>query len=327
MRAPASFSCRSRSGSQKKNFPESVKFISRSCQDLQAELGRQASRAWNKRLEVELTAHALGQSDADSALWIMQSGGHVLTIFYVDFGMVAARTGAEVDALVDPMAGMFSIRKLGMPQDMLGIEISRDRDAGTITIRQASQAQSLATAFGVEGEKPISRALAVCCTRRSACDLILRQLHFGSRYHLWSHGPLICGAMRFSQHVLIRSAVCLNGWSCVLRVQCLGRAASSRRQRHLPWTPSTRHSALHPERRCRFVAGLAWEMPGRSPDDRSKTDWRTSQTSGSRRNPPMNMDSVSTENQHHARHSFSDIVAIRHHLELNPTEHLLQRIF
>jgi hypothetical protein len=37
-------------------------------------------------------------------------------------------------------------------QDMLGIDISRDRDAGTITIRQASKAQVLATAFGVEGE-------------------------------------------------------------------------------------------------------------------------------------------------------------------------------
>jgi hypothetical protein len=54
--------------------------------------------------------------------------------------MVAARTAAEADALVDLVAGMFSIHKLGEPQDMLGIEISRDRDAGTITIRQASKA-------------------------------------------------------------------------------------------------------------------------------------------------------------------------------------------
>jgi hypothetical protein len=59
---------------------------------------------------------------------------------FIDYGMVAARTAAEADALVDLVAGMFSIHKLGEPQDMLGIEISRDRDAGTITIRQASKA-------------------------------------------------------------------------------------------------------------------------------------------------------------------------------------------
>jgi hypothetical protein len=77
-----------------------------------------------------------------------------LTIFYhVDDGMVAARTAAEADALVDLVAGMFSIRKLEEPQYMLGIEISRDHDASTITIGQASKAQSLATACGVEGER------------------------------------------------------------------------------------------------------------------------------------------------------------------------------
>jgi hypothetical protein len=35
---------------------------------------RQVSRAWNKRLEAELTAHGLVQSDADPALWIMHRG-------------------------------------------------------------------------------------------------------------------------------------------------------------------------------------------------------------------------------------------------------------
>jgi hypothetical protein len=83
----------------------------------------------------------------------MHGGGHVMTIFHVDDGMVAARTAAEADALVDLVASMFSIHELGEPQDMLGIEISRDRDAGTITIRQASKARSLATASSVEGER------------------------------------------------------------------------------------------------------------------------------------------------------------------------------
>jgi hypothetical protein len=76
-----------------------------------------------------------------------------VTIFYVDDGTAAARTAVEADALVDLVAGTFSTHKLGEPQDILGVEISRDRDAGIITARPASKAQSLATAFGVEGER------------------------------------------------------------------------------------------------------------------------------------------------------------------------------
>jgi hypothetical protein len=77
----------------------------------------------------------------------MHGGGHDLSIFYIDDGIVAARTAAEAGALVDLVAGMFSTCKLGKPQDMLGIQISRDRDAGTITIHQASKAQSLVIAL------------------------------------------------------------------------------------------------------------------------------------------------------------------------------------
>jgi hypothetical protein len=102
---------------------------------------RQAGRAWNKRLESELRAKGFTQSSADPSLWILRSEtGAVLSMFYVDDGLVAARTAAEADALVDLVASMFAIRKLGEPTDFLGIEISRDWQAGTITIDQKRKA-------------------------------------------------------------------------------------------------------------------------------------------------------------------------------------------
>jgi hypothetical protein len=63
-------------------------------------------------------------------------------MFYVDDGIVAARNGVEADALVDVIASIFEIRRLGEPQDMLGIEISRDLAAETITIWQCAQGKS-----------------------------------------------------------------------------------------------------------------------------------------------------------------------------------------
>jgi hypothetical protein len=115
---------------------------------------RQAPRAWNERLTSELASRGFVQSNADPGLWILKSeSGVVLTMFYVDDGMVAARTEEEAEGLVDLIASVFETRRLGEPQDMLGIEIARNRKAGTITIRQSDKARALAEGFGVKGQR------------------------------------------------------------------------------------------------------------------------------------------------------------------------------
>jgi hypothetical protein len=74
-------------------------------------------------------------------------------MFYLDDGLVAADTADEADALVDLIAGIFEIRRMGEPSDMLGIGIEHDRAVGTITIRQSAKAHALAAAFSVQGER------------------------------------------------------------------------------------------------------------------------------------------------------------------------------
>jgi hypothetical protein len=89
---------------------------------------RQAPRAWNECLASELRSRGFEQSNADPSLWIRKSeNGMVLTMFYVDDGMVAAQTAEEADDLVDLITSILKTRKLGEPQDMLGIEIAPDR--------------------------------------------------------------------------------------------------------------------------------------------------------------------------------------------------------
>jgi hypothetical protein len=62
------------------------------------------------------------------------------------------KTAAEADALVDLVGSMFEIRKLGEPQDFLGIPICQDRSASTITVDQEDKAEALAAEVGVSGE-------------------------------------------------------------------------------------------------------------------------------------------------------------------------------
>ena len=124
---------------------------------------RQAPRAWNKCLEAELTKQGFVQSNADPGLWLLYGeNGAVMCMFYVDDGLAAARSDKEAEALVDLVASMFPIRRLGEAEDVLGIEVLRDWDAGTITLCHERKAIAQAEAFGVAGQRrsvPMSPAV------------------------------------------------------------------------------------------------------------------------------------------------------------------------
>jgi len=153
---------------------------------------RQAPRAWNKCLEAELTKRGFVQSNADPGLWLLHGEeGAVMCMFYVDDGLVAARSDSEAEALVDLVADMFSIRKLGEPDDVLGIEVLRDWEAGTITLCQERKAEALAEAFGVAGQRrsmPMSPAvygdLHAARDGEERADKVSFQSGIGSLLHL-----------------------------------------------------------------------------------------------------------------------------------------------
>jgi hypothetical protein len=113
---------------------------------------RQAPRAWSKRLKGELRSRGFAESHADPLLWIKRRhNGIVLSMFYVEDGLVAAHTAAEADALVELVGSIFEIRALSKPEDFLGINISWDFAVGAIIISQESQALALATQLCVTG--------------------------------------------------------------------------------------------------------------------------------------------------------------------------------
>jgi hypothetical protein len=67
---------------------------------------------------------------------LLGDGGAVLATFYVDDGLEAARTTAESDALVELVASTFATPALGEPGNFLGIQVDRERAAGTVSISQ-----------------------------------------------------------------------------------------------------------------------------------------------------------------------------------------------
>jgi hypothetical protein len=153
---------------------------------------RQVPRAWNKCLEAELTKRGFVQFYADLGLWLLYSKvGAVMCMFYVDVGLVAARSDEEAAALVDLVASMFTIRQLGEPEDVLGIEVLWDWEASTITLCQERKALALAEAFGVAVERrPMPMSPAVYGDLHSShegeehADKVAFQSGIGSILHL-----------------------------------------------------------------------------------------------------------------------------------------------
>jgi hypothetical protein len=77
-------------------------------------------------------------------------------MFYVDDGLVAARTAAEADGLVKMEGSMFAIRESGEPTGFLGVQIKRDEKVGTVSIHQTDKAVALVKAMKVEGDNKLT---------------------------------------------------------------------------------------------------------------------------------------------------------------------------
>jgi hypothetical protein len=154
---------------------------------------RQASRVWNKRLEAELLANGFVQSKADPSLWMLHGeGGVVMALFYVDDGLVAARTAAAADALVALIGSIFDIRVHdGEPEDFVGVQISRDWARGTVKLDQQDKSRALAAKLGLSGERrhvPMSpetyATLRAAESGETMADVDLYQSVVGSLLHL-----------------------------------------------------------------------------------------------------------------------------------------------
>lgn len=110
------------------------------CRLLRALYGlRQAGRLWHLELRDKLLANGFTQSESDPSMFILcDAEGVVVVLVYVDDCLVAGTNPAQVQRVVALIASLFTCVVLGEPKLFLGIEISRDRTARTLTISQNS---------------------------------------------------------------------------------------------------------------------------------------------------------------------------------------------
>jgi hypothetical protein len=118
---------------------------------------KQANRQWHLKFKERLLAKGFVSSQADPALFVkLGEGGRVLALVYVDDCLIAGKTMEEVQEVIDLLGELFEVKDMGEPQDFLGIQIVRDREAGTIAIHQQPYIQKLLADYGVSGATPLT---------------------------------------------------------------------------------------------------------------------------------------------------------------------------
>jgi hypothetical protein len=109
---------------------------------------RQAPRDWHMTLRGKLLARGFIVSESDPSMFLLHGdAGLVIAVVYVDDGIVAARDDAEAERIMDVIASCFAIKRMGEPRSILGMTVTRDWAAGTITLSQEGGVDALVERF------------------------------------------------------------------------------------------------------------------------------------------------------------------------------------
>ncbi|KAJ3557795.1 hypothetical protein NP233_g11654 [Leucocoprinus birnbaumii] len=124
---------------------------------------KQSGRQWKKRLHDILVGLGFTRAWADDCLYILRQKGKIslLILVYVDDMLVAGPNFCMIISLKNDITKHFDITDIGKLEYILGIQVTRDRNARIIYLDQSAYIQKLVTRFGMENCHPIQTPVAV----------------------------------------------------------------------------------------------------------------------------------------------------------------------
>ena len=88
----------------------------------------QSETVWHQTLGGELAKISLKPSDADPTVYFhfKNNGSIQMAVWYVNDGLLASNTTTYMDKMINKIRGSSNIEDLGEPDQLLGIQITRD---------------------------------------------------------------------------------------------------------------------------------------------------------------------------------------------------------
>jgi transposase InsO family protein len=115
---------------------------------------RQAPRAWHTKLKATLEDMGFKASDSDPGLFIKYNKEEIVYLLvYVDDLLIASKSKQAVASVESSLRSAFDIHDLGDATFFIGMEIARNRDAGTLKLSQKKLASELVSKYGMQEGK------------------------------------------------------------------------------------------------------------------------------------------------------------------------------
>lgn len=112
---------------------------------------KQAGRTWNKTFDKALTSLGFVRLNAETCLYVLREGNKVcFLVVYVDDLLLAATDRAFMDNVKSRLRALYKMRDLGQASSVLGIKITRDRAARTVSLGQQHYVDSILKRFGMQ---------------------------------------------------------------------------------------------------------------------------------------------------------------------------------
>lgn len=116
---------------------------------------KQSGRKWYQRLDASLLKMGFTKSAADQNLYILRHGhSYLLLLMYVDDILLASNSVELLTKVKSQLNNEFEMSDMGQPAYMLGVQIRRDRERGTISISQDKYISNILKRFGMMDAHP-----------------------------------------------------------------------------------------------------------------------------------------------------------------------------
>lgn len=123
---------------------------------------KQAPRQWYKRFDSFMLAHGYSRSNYEHCIYLKQfpNGSFVYLLLYVDDMLIASHDKSLIDELKAQLSHEFDMKDLGSAKKILGMEIQRDRRAGTLFLSQKSYIEKILEKYNLSNCKSVATPFA-----------------------------------------------------------------------------------------------------------------------------------------------------------------------
>ncbi|CAL5417495.1 unnamed protein product [Camellia sinensis] len=123
---------------------------------------KQAPRQWYKKFDSFMVGHEYKRTAADQCVYVrtFPGGNFIILLLYVDDMLIVGQDATTIRSLKTELLQSFDMKDLGPAQQILGMNIVRDRKAKKLWLSQEKYVEQVIEKFNMKDAKPVSTPLA-----------------------------------------------------------------------------------------------------------------------------------------------------------------------